>query len=164
MLNYYAVLGVGPAASGEEIKSAYRACVRQVHPDRQGAAGAFHAVQEAYETLRDPKRRAAYDGERQRWMASIGAVGCAGCGHANRITRQPKADEQVRCRHCKQALRLTAETLRATQRQGLSHEAERFVEEVGGELAELATDAVREGISRLRLRLGLSSRNKQTGG
>ena len=53
----YAALGLKPGASEAEIHAAYRAAVRRTHPDAGGSASAFEAVQEAYESLRDPARR-----------------------------------------------------------------------------------------------------------
>jgi curved DNA-binding protein CbpA len=61
----YQVLGVGPAASGEEITRAWRQRARAEHPDarpRDAAAPArFRVLAEAYRVLGDPARRAAYD-------------------------------------------------------------------------------------------------------
>jgi curved DNA-binding protein CbpA len=57
----YAVLGVAPDADGPAIHAAYRRAVRRTHPDAGGSAAEFEAVQDAYETLRDPARRAAHD-------------------------------------------------------------------------------------------------------
>ncbi len=54
----YAVLGVPRGASEAQIHAAYRAAVRRTHPDAGGSAASFEAVQEAYETLRDPVARA----------------------------------------------------------------------------------------------------------
>jgi curved DNA-binding protein len=62
--DYYSVLGVEPGAGDAEIKSAYRRLARKYHPDVSKEAGAedrFKAVNEAYEALRDPARRKAYD-------------------------------------------------------------------------------------------------------
>jgi curved DNA-binding protein CbpA len=53
----YAVLGVRRGADDAAIHAAYRDAVRRAHPDAGGSAAAFEAVQEAYETLRDPARR-----------------------------------------------------------------------------------------------------------
>ena len=60
----YAVLGVPRGADDAQIHAAYRAAVRRTHPDAGGSSTAFEAVQEAYEVLRDPGRRAAWDAER----------------------------------------------------------------------------------------------------
>jgi DnaJ-class molecular chaperone len=59
----YLVLGVARQASGEEISRAYRRAARASHPDSGavGSAQRFHAVSDAYEMLRDPRRRAVYD-------------------------------------------------------------------------------------------------------
>jgi DnaJ-class molecular chaperone len=59
----YIVLGVPRQASGEEIAHAYRRAARASHPDGGGVGSAerFHAVSDAYEVLRDPRRRAVYD-------------------------------------------------------------------------------------------------------
>lgn len=67
--DHYKVLGVPRDASDGQIKTAYRGRVKDWHPDRnssQRAAVVFHAVQEAYETLKDPVARALYD-ERLRY-------------------------------------------------------------------------------------------------
>jgi curved DNA-binding protein CbpA len=57
----YAVLGVARGADEAQIHAAYRDAVRRTHPDAGGSAAAFEAVQEAYEALRDPARRRAWD-------------------------------------------------------------------------------------------------------
>ena len=67
--DYYETLGVEPGAGDAEIKSAYRRLARKYHPDvskEQGAEEKFKAVNEAYEALRDPQKRAAYDQLRAR--------------------------------------------------------------------------------------------------
>ena len=65
MRDYYEVLGVERSADAETIKRAYRKLALQHHPDRnQGSAEAeekFKELTEAYEVLRDPDKRAAYD-------------------------------------------------------------------------------------------------------
>lgn len=67
--DYYAVLGVEPSAGEAEIKTAYRRLARKYHPDvskESGAEDQFKAVNEAYEALRDPQKRKAYDQLRAR--------------------------------------------------------------------------------------------------
>ena len=62
--DYYAVMGVDRKASAEEIKNAYRKLARKYHPDvskERDAEAKFKELGEAYETLRDPEKRAAYD-------------------------------------------------------------------------------------------------------
>lgn len=63
-IDYYRLLGISRAASAAEIKSAYRSLARTMHPDAGGTHRTFHLLSEAYETLNDPGRRAAYDRER----------------------------------------------------------------------------------------------------
>jgi curved DNA-binding protein len=62
--DYYKILGVERGAGDEEIKKAYRRLARKYHPDVSKEANAkerFQEVAEAYETLRDKEKRAAYD-------------------------------------------------------------------------------------------------------
>jgi len=62
--DYYAALGVERGASAEEIKKAYRRLAQKYHPDvsrEPGAEAKFKEVAEAYQTLKDPEKRAAYD-------------------------------------------------------------------------------------------------------
>lgn len=64
-IDYYEQLGVSRDADGATIKSAYRKLAMQFHPDRnQGCKdneAKFKAVSEAYDCLKDPQKRAAYD-------------------------------------------------------------------------------------------------------
>jgi len=79
--DYYATLGLSRDASGDEIKRAYRKLARKYHPDVSKEADAearFKDVTEAYEALKDPERRAAYDEVGKRW--------------AGRSTDQPPPD------------------------------------------------------------------------
>src|SRR5690349_5146586 len=63
--DYYELLGVSRGADGATIKSAYRKLAMECHPDRHGGCSEketqFKAITEAYDCLRDPQKRAAYD-------------------------------------------------------------------------------------------------------
>lgn len=62
--DYYAILGVKRDASADDIKGAYRRLARKYHPDvskEKDAEEKFKEMAEAYETLKDPEKRAAYD-------------------------------------------------------------------------------------------------------
>src|SRR3982751_4218998 len=62
--DYYAALGVERGASAEDIKKAYRRLAQKYHPDvskEPDAEAKFKEVAEAYGTLKDPEKRAAYD-------------------------------------------------------------------------------------------------------
>lgn len=63
--DHYEVLGVSRSASADEIAKAYRKLARQHHPDRnpgdKQAEGRFKEIQNAYDTLSDPKKKAMYD-------------------------------------------------------------------------------------------------------
>lgn len=65
MADYYAVLGVERAASEDDIKKSYRKLAMQYHPDRNAGTPEseekFKEISEAYDVLRDPQKRSAYD-------------------------------------------------------------------------------------------------------
>ncbi len=67
--DYYAILGVAPSASEEEIRKAYRRLALEYHPDRNpddaGAEDKFKEISEAYAVLMDKQKRAQYDHLRQ---------------------------------------------------------------------------------------------------
>lgn len=65
MKNYFDILGVSPEASEEDIKKAYRSLAMKHHPDRGGDQAKFQDIQEAYNTLSDPQRRAEWEMQRQ---------------------------------------------------------------------------------------------------
>jgi curved DNA-binding protein len=62
--DYYKVLDVPRTAGADDIKRAYRRLARKFHPDvskEKNAEAKFKEVQEAYEVLKDPEKRSAYD-------------------------------------------------------------------------------------------------------
>lgn len=70
--DYYKTLGVAKGASADEIKHAYRRLARKYHPDvskEKNAEDQFKNVQEAYEVLKDPEKRKAYDELGSNWKA-----------------------------------------------------------------------------------------------
>jgi len=80
---FYDLLGVSRDASEAEIKKAYRKLAMEYHPDRNSASEAearFKEITEAYEVLRDPQKRAAYD---RYGKAGVGAGGGFGFHHVD---------------------------------------------------------------------------------
>jgi molecular chaperone DnaJ len=79
MADYYSTLGVSSTASDEDIKKAYRKLAMRYHPDRNGGAKEseeqFKAITEAYDVLRDPSKRAAYDRFGEAGLRGGGAGG-----------------------------------------------------------------------------------------
>lgn len=65
--DYYEILGVGPNSDAETVRAAFRALARRLHPDVNRGADAparFQLAKQAYDTLRDPAAKAAYDERR----------------------------------------------------------------------------------------------------
>jgi molecular chaperone DnaJ len=81
--DFYVLLGVSRDATEVEIKKAYRKLAMEFHPDRNAAPEAeakFKEITEAYEILRDPQKRAAYD---RYGKAGVGAGGGFGFHHVD---------------------------------------------------------------------------------
>ena len=85
--DYYEVLGVSRNASESDLKSAFRNLARKYHPDvskESDAEARFKEVGEAYEVLKDPEKRAAYDQFGHAGVdPSMGGRGGFGGGGAN---------------------------------------------------------------------------------
>ena len=74
-MDHYSTLGVKKNASPEEIKKAYRRLANQHHPDKGGDASKFQKLQEAYSTLSDPQKKAAYDNPQPQFGGFQGGFG-----------------------------------------------------------------------------------------
>ncbi len=81
--DYYEVLGVSRNASDDDVKKSFRRLAKQYHPDankEQGAEARFIEINEAYEVLSDPQKRATYD---RYGHAGVGGGVGAGAGFSD---------------------------------------------------------------------------------
>lgn len=85
--DYYEVLGVARGCDDKELKLVFRKLAMQYHPDRNGgehsAEVKFKEINEAYDVLKDPQKRAAYDRFGHKAFESGGFGAAAGAGFAS---------------------------------------------------------------------------------
>jgi curved DNA-binding protein CbpA len=98
-IDWYKVLQVDPEADLDVIQAAYRRLAQKYHPDVGSAdesrAQRMISINRAWEVLRDPKRRAAYDVERQSHALSTRIQGSDAHPQAPRTTRRTTEPEIV---------------------------------------------------------------------
>ena len=99
MVDYYQVLGIKSTASVKEIKTAYKRLARLQHPDLNGglpeAVQAFVQISHARDILTDPKRRAAYDAQRNAYVTR-GAYAPVVNPTVEAYVRRARADARIR--------------------------------------------------------------------
>ena len=88
MRDYYDILGVDKSASEDELKKNFRKLAMKYHPDKnpgdKEAETKFREAGEAYEVLKDPQKRAAYDQYgHAAFEGNAGGPGGAGAGFSN---------------------------------------------------------------------------------
>jgi curved DNA-binding protein len=77
-MDYYSILGVPKNATQEQIRKAYKKQSMQHHPDRGGNEEQFKKVNEAYQTLSDAQKRAAYDNPQPQYSFNSADFGFGG--------------------------------------------------------------------------------------
>ncbi len=104
--NYYRILQIDPAAEQEVIEGAYRRLAGKYHPDKNSSPDATRRMQEineAYEVLHDPFKRAAYNRKLQTWSERRRAgkeEQVREAGSAHRAEYQSSEQATVRCPVC----------------------------------------------------------------
>ena len=96
--NLFQILGCSPTNDSRAISDAFRALSRTKHPDMGGDLKEFQALSDAYDTLKDAKRRGDY----VRWL-ELTQTPCPNCKGLGIEWRQRgfSGGELVRCAHCK---------------------------------------------------------------
>lgn len=85
VIDYYAVLGVKPTATFDQIHNNYMELAKKCHPDVGGDANEMAAVNEAWLVLRDAGRRKAFD-KRLNLLTKLKAHKCVDCKGTGRVT------------------------------------------------------------------------------
>ena len=92
MINHYAVLGILPSASDEEIKASYRQLAKRFHPDtRFGNSQQFARIHAAYEALSTPQKRKQFDEEWETKTAGLMAAAKARQAQQEALRKEDKS-------------------------------------------------------------------------
>jgi curved DNA-binding protein len=151
--DYYATLGVPRDADADAIKTAYRKLARKFHPDVSKEANAeeqFKEVGEAYETLKDPEKRAA-------------TISLASTRRAPNFVRRPTGARRTRCGSSSRSTTSTSPTVRGLAGRGGGGPATRGDRPIpGNDLRGRGAPDVRAGVRRHRARARSSPRSNTT--
>lgn len=149
---FYRDLWIPQSAAPEQIKSAYRKLARQYHPDGTNSdATVFLAIGEAYQTLIDPERRAAYDAELTVFLRRRGWVICPSCGAHNDVPVIPES-KVATCGRCRAHLPVTEKERRSSQVSALREQAIDVAAELGADLLDVTGEFLHSKIQGLRSR------------
>lgn len=94
MPDLYDVLQVSPRAEAEVIRAAYRALARKYHPDHGGDRLRMVAINDAWDVLGDPVRRAAYDSSRGPGSTSPGSASSSWSSRSSESDARPGTASQ----------------------------------------------------------------------
>ncbi len=89
-MDHYRTLGVAPTATAAEIRAAYRARSKRVHPDMGGDAEEFDRLQRAYRVLAEPTDRRRYDRERTGGRPAGAGTAAPGADRAGGAADEPR--------------------------------------------------------------------------
>lgn len=141
----YVVLGVPRGAGDAQIHAAYRSAVRRTHPDAGGSSGAFEDVQEAYEELRDPRRRASAQPPPTRARPSAGATPPPRSSMEDLLAESQRLEDEAR--------RLAGMASRQSGGEESTDSVGAVLRDAGTQLRDVADEGVRELRRFIRRRL-----------
>jgi DnaJ-class molecular chaperone len=150
----YVVLGVPRGAGDAQIHAAYRSAVRRTHPDAGGSSAAFEDVQEAYEELRDPRKRASATPPPSRARPSAAAPpprSSAGATPPPRSSMEDLLAESQRLED--EARRLAGMAARQSGGEESTDSVGEILRDAGTQLRDVADEGVRELRRFIRRRL-----------
>lgn len=141
----YVVLGVPRGAGDAQIHAAYRSAVRRTHPDAGGSSAAFEDVQEAYEELRDPRRRASVKPPPARARPQASATAPPRPSMEDLLAESQRLEDEAR--------RLAGMAARQGGGEESTDSVGAILRDAGTQLRDVADDGVRELRRFIRRRL-----------